>query len=40
MKATPIYDQLQREAISARTNESLDNADAHTLRRMYGVMSA
>jgi len=37
---TPIFDQMQREARGARINESLDNADAHTLRRIYGVMSA
>jgi hypothetical protein len=40
MSETPIFDQLQREACSARVNESLDTADAHTLRRMYGVMGA
>ncbi|MDN4644972.1 hypothetical protein [Arthrobacter sp. PsM3] len=40
MNATPIYDQMQREARSARVNESLDTADAHTLRSMVGVMCA
>lgn len=40
MKATPIYDQLQREAISARAYESLDTADAHTLRNKLGVSCA
>lgn len=33
MSDTPIYDQLRREA-------EIAEADAHTLRRIYGVMSA
>ena len=40
MKATPIFDQLRREAASARAHESLDTADAHTLRTMHAVMCA
>lgn len=40
MNATPIYDQMQREARAARVNESMDTADAHTLRRMLSVMCA
>jgi hypothetical protein len=40
MSDTPIFDQMQREARSARINEPLDSADAHSLRRMFGVMSA
>ena len=40
MSDTPIFDQMQREARSARVNESLDTADAHTLRTKYGVMCA
>lgn len=40
MSDTPIYDQMMREARDARINEAIDNADAHTMRRLYGVMSA
>jgi hypothetical protein len=40
MSNTPIYDQMQREARSARVNESMDTADAHTLRNMVAVMCA
>ena len=40
MSETPIYDQMQREASGFRISDALDNADAHTLMTMYGVMCA